>query len=102
MIDGGTKWQPVQFPLPNQTTAEFWIMLQKMESCLPQQKNLLIMLQHVRVKAADYCWSLFHHRMIRRVKEAPFTFWIENEGIPLTFPNTPLFDMGLTVKLLQF
>jgi len=40
------------------------------------------------VKAADIAGAIFHHKDDKKGQGSTFTFWFENEGIPLTFPNT--------------
>jgi hypothetical protein len=40
------------------------------------------------VKAADIAGAIFHHKDDKKGQGSTFTFWFENEGIPLNFPNT--------------
>jgi len=66
-------------------------MLQKMVILLPQQKNLLIMLQHVEeLKAADIAGAIFHHKDDKKGQGSTFTFWFENEAFPLPSKHSPV------------
>jgi len=40
------------------------------------------------LKAADIAGAIFHHKDDKKGQGSTFTFWFENEGIPLNFPNT--------------
>jgi len=40
------------------------------------------------VKAADIAGAIFHHKDDKKGQGSTFTYWFENEGIPLNFPNT--------------